>query len=197
MRVPSVPLAFAAASVLMGAGVCFAQDRTAYANLDNILSLLPETKTMAASIDSLGRSLAKELEVKEAYAQQKVDEARKAKDAGATDAQLDKYRNELQGLENEIRRGAEEADAKLAKRRNEALKPLLDKLERTIEEVAKAEGFTMVLNSVDGNGNSVVLYGAEGRDITEKVLAKLGVTVPSKDAPKTAGTPAPKEAPKK
>jgi outer membrane protein len=190
MRV--VPVLSVFVAVLVLAGSCPAQDRLAYANLDTILTLLPETKTMAASIDSLGRSLAKELEVKEAYAQQKVEQARKAKDAGATDQEIDKFRAELEGLEKEIRQGAEDADARLAKRRSEVLKPLFEKVERTIEEVAKAGGFTMVLNSHDGDGNSIVLYGEDGRDITEKVLAKLGVSMPAKDVTKSGATADPK-----
>jgi outer membrane protein len=176
-----------------------AQDRLAYVNVESILALMPETKALAQSIDSLGRSLAKGLEVKEAYAQQKVEAARKAQAGGATEVELEKYRTELRGLEDEIRKGAEDADEKLARRRGEALQPLLEKLERTIKEVAKAEGYSMVLNSVDGDGNSIVLYGEEGRDISEKVLAKLGIAVPKAGAPK-AGAPktdAPKiEAPK-
>jgi outer membrane protein len=157
-----------------------AQDRIAFANIEAILSLMPETKALAQSIDSLGRSLAKELEVKEKYAQQKVESARKAQASGATEVELQKFRTELQGLEDEIRKGAEDADEKLARRRGEALEPLLKKLERVIEEVAKAEGYTMVLNSVDGDGNSIVLYGDESRDISEKVLKKLGIEAPKK-----------------
>jgi outer membrane protein len=179
----------ALALILLVAAPAAAQDRIAFANIESILSLMPETKTLAQSIDSLGRGLAKELEVKEKYAQQKVEAARKAQAAGATETELQKFRTELQGLEDEIRKGAEDADERLARRRGDALKPLLQKLEETIEQVAKAEGYTMVLNSVDGNGNSIVLYGEEGRDISEKVLAKLGIPVPKKDAakaPKTA-----------
>ncbi len=158
-----------------------AQDRIAFANIEAILSLMPETKTLAQGIDSLGRTLAKELEAKEAHAQQRVETARKAQAAGATEAELEKHRTELRRLDEEIRKGAEAADEKLARRRGEALKPLLERLERTIEEVAKAEGYTMVLNAVDGDGNSIVLYGEEGRDISEKVLKKLGIAVPKDD----------------
>lgn len=185
-------LAIACASCLVAAAPAAAQDRIAYANVETILSLMPETRAAAAGVDSLGRRLSKDLQVKEAYAQKKVEEARAAQASGATEATLDKFRSELQGLEEEIRRDAEKADERIAAHRDSVLKPVLEKLETHIQAVAKAEGYTFVLNAVDGDGNSIVLYGEETRDITKKVLEHMGVPVPAKadaaskpgDAPK-------------
>lgn len=162
-----------------------AQDRIAYANIEAIISLMPETKTAAQGVDSLGRKLASELDVKESYAKQKYEEAQQAASKGATEPELDKFRKELRDLEEEIRKSSEDADTKMARHKADLMQPVLEKLETTIHEVAKAEGFTFVLNSVDGNGNSIVLYGSEDRDITKKILAKLGIAVPKGDPAKS------------
>ena len=45
-----------------------AEDRIAYANVEVILSLMPETKTAVAGVDSLGRALSRELDMKDAGA---------------------------------------------------------------------------------------------------------------------------------
>ena len=165
-----------------------AQDRIAYANIEAIISLMPETKTAAQGVDSLGRKLASELDVKESYAKQKYEEAQQAASKGASEPELDKFRKELRDLEEEIRKGSEDADTKMARHKADLMQPVLEKLETTIHEVAKAEGYTFVLNSVDGNGNSIVLYGGEGRDITKKILAKLGIAIPKNDSAKSDTT---------
>ncbi len=173
-------LVLACASCLVAAAPAVAQDRIAYANIETILSLMPETRAAAAGVDSLGRRLSKDLQVKEAYAQKKVEEARAAQSSGATDATLDKFRTELQGLEEEIRRDAEKADERIAAHRDSVLAPVFEKLQTHIQAVAKAEGYTFVLNALDGDGNSIVLYGEESRDITKKVLEHMGIPIPAK-----------------
>ena len=164
-----------------------AQDRIAYANIAAILSLMPETKTAAQGVDTLGRKLATDLDTKEAYAKQKYEEAQKAAAKGASEAELEKFRTELRALEDELRKGSEDADAQLARHKAELMQPVLEKLEKTIKEVAKADGYTYVLNSIDGQGNSIVLYGQEDRDITKKIIAKLGIAIP-KDESKTGAS---------
>jgi outer membrane protein len=184
-RILTILLAFAAVT-----SPALAQDKIAYANIQAIISLMPETKTAAAGVDSLGRQLAKELDVKQAYEKQKYEEAQKAAQTGATEADLDRYRKDLKALDDEIRAKSEDADSAMARRKADLMEPVLQKLEGTIREVAKAEGYTFVLNSIDGQGNSIVLYGQEDRDITKTILTKLGIPIPkgaeSKGAPGAA-----------
>lgn len=180
-----------------------AQDRMAYLNVEAVLNLMPETQTALAGVDSLGRKLSGDLKVKEAYAQKKYEEARQAQASGAPDATLNKFRTELQGLEDEIRHDAEAADNRLAEHRAKVVAPVLEKLETHIRAVAQEEGYTFVFNSMDGQGNSIVLYGAEDRDITKKVLTHMGIPIPDESAPakpgakQNAGSGAKKPAPKK
>jgi outer membrane protein len=174
-----------------------AQDRIAYANIAAILSLMPETKSAAQGVDTLGRKLASDLDVKEAYAKQRYEEAQKAAAKGATEQELETFRKELRDLEDQIRKGSEDADTKMAQHKAELMQPVLEKLEKTIKEVAKAEGYTYVLNTVDGNGNSIVLYGQEDRDITKKILTKLGIPIPKDEPKSTSKTEPSKTAPPK
>ena len=139
MRVPR--LSMFSTTALLGIAVlastaapAAAQDKIAYASLDVIVSLMLETKAMAQEIDALGRKLAKDLDTKEQFAEQKAKEARDAAGAGASEADLEKRRTELRGLQENLRKGAEDADAELAKKRMELLKPVFEKLEKTIPE---------------------------------------------------------------
>ena len=92
-----------------------------------------------------------------------------------SEEKLKAFETELRELDREIRESAAEADKKLLRKRNELMEPVAAQLEEAIRTVALAEGYTFVLNAVDGSGVSVVLYGGEERDITGKVLEHLGI----------------------
>lgn len=161
-----------------------AQDRIAYANLDLVLAMMPESQVVSQQLDEYRKTLEGELMAKQAQLQQKYTEAQEAAAAGvASEEKLEGYRNELHALDLEIQRQAAEADQKLLVRRSELLEPVIEKLQTTIEGVAKRDGFTHVLNSLDGSGTSVVLWGLEERDITKSLMTELGIEVPEDTAP--------------
>ena len=175
----------AAAALAVGlASPAPAQDRIAYANVEVLLALIPGSKEVSQQLESYHGELAKGLETKRAYAQQKLVEARDAAASGImSDAKLAEVDAELRELDREIQQSAAEADQKILQRRAELMQPVVTKLEETIRAVAEAEGYTLVLNSVDGAGISIVLYGSEERDLTERVRDDLeGTGAPSPPA---------------
>jgi len=74
---------------------------------------------------------------------------------------------QLNGLKRELRRATQEFREDYNLRRNEELASLQKLVQRSITELAKQEGYDLVLN--EG-----VLYAGPKTDITEKVLRKLG-----------------------
>jgi outer membrane protein len=168
-------------SILLAVGFSLSiqAQKLAYANIDLVLSLMPETQSMSQSLTTFQKQLAEKLEVKQKYAQAKYQEAEQAAQNNATDAELDKYRNELVRLDGEIRKEAGEADQKLANKRMEMMDPVTKKLEAALKEVAADGGYDYVFNSVDGSGVSIVLHGPEDRDLTKILLTKLGVAIPA------------------
>ena len=44
--------------------------------------------------------------------------------------------------------------------------------------MAKEEGYDLILNTVDGSGTSIVLHVQPERDLTERVLKRLGIELP-------------------
>jgi len=164
-------------------GVAAAQDRIGYANLDLIIAKMPESQEVARQLDTFQNELAKGLSTKRAYAQQKLVEAQNAQAAGVvSDEKLSEYETELRKLEREIQETAKEADRKMLERRNELMEPIIGKLQDTIEQVAEADGYTHVLNIVDGTGTSVLLWGIEERDLTRRILEALGISVEGLEA---------------
>jgi outer membrane protein len=101
----------------------------------------------------------------------------------------DLIKNQLiQGVEdqrNRIYEFQEMASNEVSKEEENRVKPILEKAKTTIEKVAKANGFTYIIDASTG----VLLYTG-GTDITPLVCADLGIPDYSKEAPK-AVTPAP------
>jgi outer membrane protein len=79
--------------------------------------------------------------------------------------EIEQKKTEWQQMANEIF-GPE---GKAEKRNAELTKPLLDKINAALEKVALAEGYDLILDTVNGN----VAYGRKELDITDRVLEEL------------------------
>jgi outer membrane protein len=79
------------------------------------------------------------------------------------------------------------ANTELEKSRNDMLQPLIDKIGKAIEDVAKENGYSYIIDASTG----VLLYRG-GDDVTDLIKTKLGIPL----TPPTE-TPAPTPAPKK
>ncbi|MFK7971357.1 MAG: OmpH family outer membrane protein [Bacteroidia bacterium] len=170
-------------SFVMLAGFAFraqAQDKVAYANIQLILNYMPETKSMAQTIQTTKQMYEKKLEPRYKIYQQKRIELEEWAQANpnATQEQAQPKIDELQRLEKEIQQESAKAEQALAKKQQDLMEPITEKLQNAVKAIANEEGYTVVLNTQDGSGVSIVLYGPEDRDLTIKIMKKLGIKVP-------------------
>ena len=109
--------------------------------------------------------------VKEAERKKMIDELKKLKDDQALLS--DKAKTEKQAVIDSKLKVLQDFDLKtrdeLMKQRNDLLSGIMGDITKVITDYAKAEGYDVVLNS----DPRVMLYGAEGMDITATILAKL------------------------
>jgi outer membrane protein len=91
----------------------------------------------------------------------------------------------IMDLEKNMTDFEQTANTELEKSRNDFLQPLIEKIGKAIEDVAKEEGYAYVIDASTG----VLLYRG-GDDLTDKIKVKLGIplTAPTEVKP----TPAPK-----
>jgi outer membrane protein len=78
---------------------------------------------------------------------------------------------EIQELEERIQAAQEKAQEDLAKQEEELLRPMVERTNNAIKEVAEAGGYTYIFDVSTG----FVLYFDKGDDIMPKVKAKLGI----------------------
>ncbi|HSZ72043.1 MAG TPA: OmpH family outer membrane protein [Cytophagaceae bacterium] len=185
-------------ALLLSVGA-FAQTTTApkigYTNLDYLLSLMPEVKQVESELQAYEKQLSTQLESKYQEYQKKMEEYQKGASSGLmSDLVKQDKEKELVNLQTSIKDFEEKAQQDLQKKQVSLLEPIYDKIQKSIDKVAAANGFTYVLNThADQGGSAIILYARnKEEDISSLVLKDLGVTAPTPGTTNsTSGTTAP------
>ena len=171
----------------VSASSTFAQ-KAAHADINAILSVMPDNKKINEDLQIYATGLSKRVEDLKAQLDGVVENFNKVLAAEDTAKALEFQQQGLE-LDKQYRETAAAAEQQLGQKRNELLQPVLQKIRTAMETVAKKEGYEYVLNSVDGSGTSIYLWGPEGADITRKVVAELGIKLESQQAQPTEAAP--------
>lgn len=144
-----------------------------YTNVEYILGFLPETKMIASEYASFEKQLANHLEAKIEAFQKQVHAFEQGRES-MTEAAKNQKQLELQQLQGSIKQFQLELQEKSDNKQMDLLKPVYDKIMNAIQQVAKENGYTHVLNPNVGN-IPVLLYVDEAHNISDWVLRKLGI----------------------
>jgi outer membrane protein len=171
------------------ANLSFAQHtavKIGYTNADEILSALPEAKTINSELTSYKTQLETQFKSMEEDLKKKYQDYM-AKAPSLAPAVKESKEKELQTLQQNMKDFEEKAQSDLQKKQQTLLQPVYEKIQKAIEELAKAEHFTHIFSS-DVSGYPILLFGVEEYDITNKIIVKLGGTVPTKQPATTPTT---------
>lgn len=150
-----------------------AQTKTGTIDNDYIISLMPETKTVVKLSQAYGTKLDSSFSIKMKDYQDRVADFRnKEKEMGELMKKM--LVKELTELEQDIKQYQKNGSQLMQLKQNELMRPLYKKLNAAIDEVVKENSYTHILTK---SGNQFA-YIDEKYDITELVMAKLGVKVP-------------------
>jgi len=135
-----------------------------------LMLTLPERKDAEAKMQAFAKTLDERLKAMGAEYQAKVAAAQAA---GETMTQTEKEIavREIGELEERIQAAQEKAQEDLSKQEEELLRPMVEKTNLAIKEVADANNFTYIFDTSTG----FVLYYEKGEDILPLVKAKLGI----------------------
>jgi outer membrane protein len=181
----NVVAALAAVFVLLSSAA-FAQVKIGYTNADEILSALPEAKTIEAELKTYSTQIQTELEKKQQDIQKKYQEYLAAVQSGNMAPSIREAKEkELQSLQQALQEFQEKAQQDVQAKQQALLSPVYDKIQNTIDEVAKAENYDFIITSGAG-AVPILLYAKDEYDITNKVIVKLGGKPIDKNAPPAA-----------
>ncbi len=124
------------------------------------------------------KDLEKEFNAKKADLQKKEADLKKMnedlekKASALSDDARQKKQAELQQEMMKFQREVGESQVKIQKKEQDLTKPILDKLQGAIEKVAKAEGYTMVLEKTEQS----VLWAQKDNDLTDSIVKEYEKT---------------------
>lgn len=175
-----------ALALVLTTAVSFAQQKIGYLNAEELLYSMPEAKKADEEITAYAKTFQDKIVAMQKDFESKYkayEEGMKAK--SFTQAVQELKEQELKNLQDNIQSTQQSAEEKVSNKRQELLKPITEKADKAIQDVAKAKGYTFIFDS----SNAGLVYAASD-NIIDDVKALLGI----KNTP-AANTPAPKPAP--
>lgn len=156
--------------VLFAAFNTIQAQKVAHIDSEQLLMAMPETKAMENELKKVQQTYADEYNGQATALQAKL----KKYDAEAptqTDDKNKERMEEVEGLKEKIQKYAQTADQEIQKKRFDLLKPIIEKAQKAVSDVAKEKGFSYVFDSSPGKG----LIFFEGEDLLPAVKTKLGI----------------------
>lgn len=161
----------------------FAQDsqqKIGHANVEYIMEKWPKIANAQEDIQIYEKQLQKQIDLLKQDYQQRMGDAQ-ANQANMTQEELQSVEIDLQAIVQKIKLKENSAMTQMQNKFNSVIQPLLDQILDKIQEVGKEEGYTYIINQQSSATQTlIVLYSSDDKnDISNKVLAKLGVVVTS------------------
>jgi len=147
----------------------FAQ-KFGHINSNELLQAMPERSQIEKDVQKYAQELESQLSTMSKEYQAKVQEYQ-TKEATMTEAIKQDKIQEITNLEERISKFQKSAQKDLQEKEETLLKPIIDRAKKAIEEVAKENNYTYILDS----GVGVILYSRESDDIMPLVKKKLGI----------------------
>ena len=155
------------AIITLGFNTVQAQQKVGHISTDLLISLMPETKALNTELEKLSKTYENELKAEEAKLEAKLKKYQ-AEQGSQTDEVNQQRGAEVQQDQQNLYQASQVAREDITKKRNEKLKPILEKAKKAIDEVATVQGFTYVLEAS-------TLIVANGTDLLPAVKTKLGI----------------------
>jgi outer membrane protein len=149
------------------------QTKVGTINSELIVGLMPETKKVLSKLNDYATRLDSSYQGKLKDYQDKVAAFQKL-DPSLSDNFKKIKVDEITTMEQELQKSQQNGNKLIQLKRDELMRPLYKMVREAIAGIAKAEGYTQIITS---SGNELA-YVDETYDITQKVMAKLGVKMP-------------------
>jgi len=138
-------------------------------NSNEILALLPDVKAADAQLQRYAKQL--DDEIKRQYGEYQQKYTALMSDTTLPKSVMDAKAQELASLESNITQLQQSSQDQMLKKKDELYQPILAKIDRAIQSVAKEQHYTYIIDASTG----ALVYGVDTYDITPYVKKKLGI----------------------
>ena len=153
-------------------------ERTGYANIEYIISQLPDMKQIQTDMKSTETQFRNQIQERTQKLQQQYSDFNE-KSREMADTVRENRQRSLQQAIADLQKFQEDAQVTLENKQKLYMAPLYLKVTKAISEVAKENGFAIILTE-KVNNYSVLLFRQPADDVSDLVLKKFGVTPPAK-----------------
>jgi outer membrane protein len=166
-----IKISFLLAALVGITAIGYAQ-KFGYVHSAAILSEMPEVKAADSNLETFqkkllekGEGMVELLQKDYATIQQKIA-------AGElSPKQQEDEAKKLESRQTEILKYEQEVQQKIMEKREELLKPIYDKVNQAIKDVAIEGGYQMIFDA----STSILLYAEDNTDVSAQVKVKLGI----------------------
>lgn len=162
-----------------------------YTSVDYVLVNLPESKEIDSKLKAEEAQYSKMLQDKIATFQKEYEDFNKNAGTWSEIIRNDKMKK-LENDQTSINEFQQQIQQQIQKKQQTLISPVIEKIQKAIDDVAKENGYTWVFNVDAGNGIVSILVAPKEDDLSNLVFKKMGVTPPAPAAAAPAAT-APKK----
>jgi outer membrane protein len=141
-----------------------------YINSQELLSLMPEVTQAEKDLQAFAKTYQDQLEAMAKEYEKKIQEFQ-VQEKTMTEAVKEVKIKEIQQLQERIESTQQSAQEKVAAKKQEVYKPLLEKADKAIKDVAKEKNYDYIFDASAG----MLLFAKDSDDILSFVKAKLGI----------------------
>ena len=146
-----------------------AQSKIAHINTDELISAMPEMKTVQSELQTLQKTLQTDIQEMGTEYQNKAKQY-EAEAPTKTQEENNKRGEELQAMQQNIMEYRESAAQKFQQKQQDLMQPISEKARAAILKVSRAQGFDYVLDTAQG---TVIM--ADGKNLLDDVKKELGI----------------------
>ena len=150
--------------------VAQAQHKFGHVNVSELLDMMPEKAEATAALEKFVKGLEAQLTAMDAEYQKKLTDYQTNYESYSDLVDKTK-RQEISDLQTRMTEFRGEAQEQVEQKEAELLAPILEKLQKTIEEVAAENGYDYVID----NGAGILLVTPELDNLVPMVKTKLGI----------------------
>ena len=159
-------------TICLFAVVAVSAQKFGYINSQVLIQQIPEVKEANAELETLKQQYEKQGQDKVTALQTKYAALERKQSQGEiSPKQLEVEAQALKEEELGIAKFQQDIQQKLMEKSETLLKPIRDKIQAAIDEVAAENGFTYIFDEAAG----IILYADSSSDVTTQVKAKLGM----------------------
>lgn len=166
--------------ILLAALLCaplsvLAQKFGSYVHSD-IMIAVPETKKAQEELNVLGQKYQTEITTMEKELQTKYEAYQKELNEQTPANIRERKEQEIMDLQQRIQQARQDNSAAFQKAQNEKIDPIVQKVVKAVNDVAAEGGYVFIIDEASASTAGMFLNAKFVEDVTNKVLAKLGIT---------------------